>query len=604
LAAGVALLAAGLAALALSADRARAAVASGPTCAPAQLNVSDVLPGTPLAVSPLPGSLDASPGTQISFLGAPAGAIAAVAVTGSRSGPHAGTLRPYSQGDGASFVPAKPFAPGEHVAVAGTYASGSGPVAFSFSFNVSVPDPLPRTPVYHPAGEPSATMHFRSRSDLLAPNIVVTRRSVAPGGYIFADPANGPGPSGPMIFDDLGNLVYFHPIPTGEESTNLQVQQLEGQPVLTWWQGYVPPQGFGIGEEIVVGQNYRSLFHVHAGNGFAADLHDFHLTTQGTALLTVFNPIDCNLAPYGGRAYSAVTDGVFQELDLHTGLVRREWHSLDHVRVADSYNEVRGGSIVWPFDYFHVNSVDPSTNGSFVVSARNTWAVYEVNRETGQVVTTLGGKSSGISLQANGATAYQHDAEPHGANVISVFDNGGTPPIHHQSRGIIIDIDAAAHSAEVVAEFTHPTPLLSGSQGSIQLLPSGDEFIGWGAQPYFSEFSPSGKLVFDAHMPAPYESYRAYRFTWTGAPAAPPDVAAGTSRSGREIVYASWDGDTRTTAWRVIGGSSPRHLHRIGGSRRAGFETAILLRRRPTYLAVQALSAGGTVLGTSRTIRG
>jgi len=468
-----------------------------------------------------------------------------------------------------------------------------------------VPDVLPRPPVYHPTNVPTEEMHFHSRPDLEAPTIVVNRRSpLTAGGYIFADPANGPGPNGPMIFDEHGNLVYFHPIPTGEESTNLQVQQLEGHPVLTWWQGYVPPQGFGVGEEIVVGPDYRSVLHVHAGNGFAADLHDFHLLPQDTALLTVFNPIACNLGPYGGRSYAAVTDGVFQEVDLRTGLVRREWHSLDHVRLADSYNEVNGGSIVWPFDYFHINSVQPSSSGSLVISARNTWAVYELNSETGQIATTIGGKSSGVALQPGAATAYQHDAEPRGQSSISVFDNGGTPKVHPQSRGILIDIDTAARTAEVVAEYTHPTPLLAGSQGSIQLLANGDEFIGWGAAPYFSEFSSSGTLLFDAHMPGSYESYRAYRFAWTGEPSAPPDVAVTDTHGGRSaIVYVSWDGDTRTAAWRVLGGSSRRHLHAIGGSRRAGFETTIPLKRRPTYLAVQALSAEGAVLGTSARIR-
>ena len=73
---------------------------------------------------------------------------------------------------------------------------------------------------------------------------------------------------------------------------------------------------------------------MHAGNGYLADLHEFHITPQGTALLTVFDPIDCNLSSVGGPSGGAVTDSSFQEIDLKTGLVRREWNSLDHVGLS------------------------------------------------------------------------------------------------------------------------------------------------------------------------------------------------------------------------------------------------------------------------------
>src|SRR5262249_2947864 len=98
---------------------------SAPRCVPATLNRSALLPGTPIAVSPLPGSYDASPRSQISLLGAPAGAIAGLRVSGSQSGSHGGRLRGYSQHDGASFLPSRPFRSGETVAVQGTLRSGS-----------------------------------------------------------------------------------------------------------------------------------------------------------------------------------------------------------------------------------------------------------------------------------------------------------------------------------------------------------------------------------------------------------------------------------------------------------------------------------------------
>ncbi len=97
-----------------------------PACLPATLDRTAALAGTGVDVSPAPGSGTANPHTQISFLGVPAAEIRAVSVTGARSGAHAGSLRGYSQGDGASFVPDTPFDAGERVAVHATIGAGGG----------------------------------------------------------------------------------------------------------------------------------------------------------------------------------------------------------------------------------------------------------------------------------------------------------------------------------------------------------------------------------------------------------------------------------------------------------------------------------------------
>ena len=322
-----------------------------------------------------------------------------------------------------------------------------------------------------------------------------------------------------------------------------------------------------------------------------------------TAVLTVFDPVDCDLAPDGGPAAGAVTDSIFQELDLRTGLVRREWHSLDHVPLSDSYNTVRSASYEWPFDYFHINSVDVAGGGTTLISARNTWAVYQLSTLTGQISTRIGGKHSDVKLAGGAATAFQHDAELRADGTISVFDNGGVPRIHAHSRGLIVSLSPGG-SAAVVAEFTHPSPLLSGSQGNIQQLADGDEFIGWGSEPYFSEFSPSGQLLFDAHMHGSYQSYRAYRFPWTGAPTAPPAVAvAPAAARAATTVYASWNGDTRTATWRVLAGASPQALVAVGAAQRTGFETALPVPAGSSYVVVQALDAAGVVLGQSAVVK-
>jgi hypothetical protein len=591
----------------ISAEQAAYSAPGAPRCTPTHLNQSAILPGTTLAVSPLPDSYAASPATQISMLGAAPSAIGAVHVSGSQSGSHAGRLLAYSQGDGASFVPSKPFLQGETVTVRGSEKIGSVNRPFAFHFVVAREDPVDyaATAAASVSQDYNEMQHFHSRPELEPPVVVLgTQSPQASTGDVFAAPYGGPGASGPMIFEASGSLVWFHPLPKGTEATNLQVQQLGGQPVLTWWQGRIPPQGFGQGEEIIDNTHYQQIGIVHAGNGFLADLHEFRITAQGTALLTVFDPIYCNLSPLGGPSGAAVTNSLFQEIDLRTGLVRREWDSVDHVSLSDSYSPATTATTIWPFDFFHLNSIDQLPDGNTLISARNTSTLYELNGRTGQVITRIGGKHSSVRLSAGAATAYQHDATALANGTISVFDNGGVPKVHSQSRGLVLAINPTAKTDTVVAEYKHAAPpLLSGSQGDVQALEDGNVFIGWGAEPYFSEFSASGQLLYDAHMHGTYQSYRSYRFAWSGAPSEPPAIVA--SSSGTQLtVYASWNGDTRTASWRVLAGPSASTLTPVSTAARDGFETAIATPVAEGFVAVQALGAAGEVLGTSRTIAG
>jgi hypothetical protein len=576
-------------------------------CYPSTFNHSARLPGTTLAVSPLPDSYDASARAQISLLGASAQALRDVHVTGSHSGSHSGRLRAYSQGDGASFVPSEPFTQGETVTVRGAVKAGSRVQRFAYHFVVATQDVLPYSKPTEPSGKDyNEKQHFRSAPSLEAPSLEVTTSSPqSEPGDIFVAPYSGPGPAGPMIFDQQGNLVWFSPLPKGvAASTNLQLQQIGGKPVLTWWQGYIPPQGFGQGEEIIDNTAYQQIGRVHAGNGYKADLHEFKLTPQGTALLTVFDPIDCNLSVVGGPSGGAVTDSIFQELDLRTGLVRREWHSVDHVPLSDSYSLATHSSAKWPFDYFHLNSIDQRADGTTLLSARNTWAMYLINTTTGQLQAAIGGKRSSAKQGTGTRTAYQHDATTLANGTISVFDNGAVPKVHPQSRGLVLSLGSAPSSVSTVTQYEHKPALSSASQGNIQQLANQDVFVGWGSEPYFSEYSASGQLLFDAHMHGSYQSYRAYRFPWTGAPVGAPAIAAAPASGGRATVYASWNGDTRTAAWRVLAGSSAQTIAPVATAPRSGFETSVTTPGPAAYVAVQALDASGAVLASSRTIRG
>lgn len=571
-------------------------------CAPAKLNASALLPGTTLTVAPMPGSYIASPHAQISLLGAPAPALSDISVRGSQTGDHSGHLKAYSQGDGASFVPSKPFAPAETVTVRGRQRIGTRSVRFGFRFNVAQEDVLPHPPAgAKPKPNPGEVWTFHSQPGMIVPAVSVDSSSsqTAPG-YVFTAPYTGPGQDGPMIFDNSGDLVWFHPLPAGTVASNVQVQSWEGKPVLTWWQGYIPPQGFGQGEEVVADSSYRTLFHLHAGNGYIADLHDFHLFSNGTALLTVFNPVRCNLSAFGGPAGSAVTDTAFQEIDLRTHLVRREWHAVDHATIGESNSSGKTASLEWPFDYFHINTVEWRKDGSLLISARNTWTIYELDSRSGQIRWRLGGKRSSFRMGRGTPTAWQHDPREVAEDEISIFDNGASPAVRGQSRGIVVRIDSAHQTATLIAQLTHVPGVLAASQGNLQLLANGDWFLGWGQEPYFSEVSSTGATLFDAHFPSGDQSYRDFRFPWTGTPAHRPAFALSRTTAGLRTAYASWNGSTLVARWNVLVGPSESALSAVAEAPRAGFETAIPISAPAagSYITVQALDASGNVLAT------
>ncbi len=594
----------GAAALALAALPARSFAATAPNCVPGVLDRSSVLPGTGLSVSPLPGAYDAPPASQISILGAPAANLSAVKVSGSQSGPHAGRLEPFSQGDGASFVPSAPFQAGERVSVSGVVKLPTGPKAFSYSFVVEHQIVFGFRPHVPSGREADTVQHYVSRPEVQPPAIQLSARSAeAAPGYIFVTAVRGPAQFGPMIFDEAGNVVWFEPVPNGMQASNLQVQLLGSQPVLTWWQGGVPEEGFGMGEDVIANSAYRIVGHVHAENGLKADLHDFALTSPSTALVTFFNPMQCDLAAVHGPSSSAVTDSGFQEIDLLTGLVRRQWDALDHIALEASYSSPSYANEHWPFDYFHINSLDLAGGGTLLISARNTSALYELDPANGKVRRSIGGKHSSIPLSPGTATAYQHDATLLPNGTISIFDNGGYPAVHQQSRGIVVSLNGPS-GAWVVAQYVHPHALLAGSEGNIQVLENGDAFIGWGEEPYFSEFNDSGRLLLDGRLAGRYQSYRAYRFPWAGAPAERPAIASIAPKHGGPVtVYASWNGDTRTVTWKLFAGSSARALSPVAAATRTGFETAIKAPARYRYVDVQAIDASGQLLATSAVAR-
>jgi hypothetical protein len=401
-----------------------------------------------------------------------------------------------------------------------------------------------------------------------------------------------------MIVDRDGRLIWFKQVDT--VAFDLNVQSLDGKPVLTWWEGLVN-DGYGRGTAQIAGTSYDIARTVNAGDGLLADLHEFNLTSAGTALLTAYEVATADLSALGGSRRGTVLAGHAQEVDLRTGKVLFDWNSLDHVGVDESYKPTAAqGGEPGAYDYFHINSIAETADGNLLISARNTWTVYKVDRGTGKILWRLNGKRSDFTIATAAHFYWQHDVREVNGGTVTLFDNDGiSATMQRQSRALVLSVDTKAMHVDLAHAYVLPTRFLSATQGSTQLLADGRVFVGWGSQPYFSEFAPDGTLLLEGQLPLNIQSYRALTHDWPGAPAGVPSVAVLENPAGGVVVYASWNGATEIYTWVVLAGEHRSTLEPVGSQRWDGFETAVAINSAGPYFATVAVDSAGRQLGRS-----
>ena len=559
--------------------------------------------GAAVVISPLRGTPAALPQTQISFLGAPAGTLHSVSVVGSLSGKHRGRLRSYTSEPGSSFLPSRPFTPGETVKVRARWTPSPHHHRSIFDeFNVAQPGVVAQTQFPITPGTPADVQSFLSEPSLHPPKVIVHQAASAASaaGLVIAAPFQGPGQYGPMIFDSAGQLVWFRPLPTGEDATVFGTQLYRDKNALTWWHGQTLALGYGLGENVITNANYKTVAVVKAGNGLQADEHELILTPQGAAWVLAYSPVMSNLSSAGGPSSGLTLDGVIQKIDIHSGLVMWEWHSLGHVDIAESYSNVPGNPAN-PYDYFHINSLTPDSHGNLLISARNTWALYELSARSGAIAWRLGGKKSTFKLAPDAQFAFQHNALRVSGDEISVFDDEGAPPVKPPSRGELIKLNLKAKTATLAGQFVRAPALTTACCGNAQPLPGGNWMVGWGGLPNFTEFNAAGQVLFDAQFPAGEFSYRVYRQPWSAQPAGYKPAIVARSVGSASAVYASWNGATTVSSWQLLTGSSKGHLKSVSTTPKSGFQTTIPAPPAAFY-QVRALSASGRVLASSKVI--
>ena len=342
-----------------------------------------------------------------------------------------------------------------------------------------------------------------------------------------------------MLVDRLGRLVWFKPAAPGQKPFDLKVQTYRGKPALTWWEGVLIAD-FGSGKAQIADTTFNTIKTVSGANGLTMDLHEFTITSSGAGLATAYHETTANLTAVKGAKQGRIINCHAQVLDLATGKASFDWNALEHVAIQESYKPVpASGKNLW--DYIHVNSLQMLPDGSILISARNTWAVYKVNGKTGEIIWRMGGKKSDFQIEPAARFAWQHHATIVNDTEMTVFDNSTTKQA--PSRGLLLAVDEGAMTVSLKQEFKAPTGFYAGTLGSVQMMPNGNVFVGWGTQPYFTEFASDGKQLMFGQLPLGMRSYRAFLVDWVERrptsrrwsprrtqPAATRSTSAGTAR--------------------------------------------------------------------------
>lgn len=431
---------------------------------------------------------------------------------------------------------------------------------------------------------------------------------------------------GAVILDARGELVWRQ---TGYsvDQNDVRPQMYRGERFLTF-QMDGPEGNETEGYWYMLDQSYN-IRHRLRPHGFPhADMHEFQITDDDTALVITTAPVQHDLTSVGGSAQGWLQDCHFQELDIETGEVLFQWSALAHF-APNATMEIQNNCRVDPsarfagcgdaedaaFDFYHLNSVAKDSLGNYLVSARNIWGVSYIDGRSGDVLWTLGGGTVNDfeDLSDGRATdfAWQHHARwvDEGTR-LSLFDNHyhrlGDP--YGASGGRVVEIDVARRTAKLVQLLEHPDHIKPESQGNVQHLANDNYLVGWGSSGAFTEFAPDGEVLCDARFGAeaffefsPVSSYRVFRGEWTGMPAYPPSLAVVGNKA-----YVSWNGATEVERWQVemydpsLPGSSG-HVKVIAQAFKTGFETVIDLPKvaGKKMIRIVALVEGGEAVGAT-----
>lgn len=534
-----------------------------------------------------------------------------ITVNGASSGPHPGTTHVASDGRTVIFTMTENFSPTELVTVTlnPQLAPGANGQVDPFEYQFPVNEPMPGTvptaarsswypPVplsqldtNQPGTDDAATMAKQAprptsgqpvNQAFIMPNgvsvpsdfpqIVITVNSNPCPGDLFLENGRNIHPGYTMIVDNNGMPLWYHRGWIQDLRT-----QLNG---MLSWHTIVS----GHPQYTTFDQNFNPSNTYVCVNGYTTDGHDFRMLKDGSYFIIGTRTHSINWGQYvpGGSPNATVTETAVQGFTPDGDLVF-QWRAWDHLDIRIS-----------GLDFTHMNAVEVDTDGNLLVSSRYLWEVTKVNRDTGDIIWRLGGGNSSFTFvndPLNGFAA-QHFVSALGNNRYMVFDNGNSRPVL-LSRAVEYQLDFTNMTATMLWQFRDTPDKYTYWMGSAQRLTNGNTLINFvrSYYPKAIEVDSNDVKHFELTLVPNSDSYRAYRFPWTGVVAAPYLVVEPEAHNVT-LVFNKF-GDHSVDHYCIYSGTSPGPTDLVATSKATLLRLTNVVNGAVNYFRVTAVNTNG-----------
>ena len=451
--------------------------------------------------------------------------------------------------------------------------------------------------------------------------------------------------NGPHIYDQEGGLIWSGvPMFKRLNIYDFRLAEVNGEmmPTLIFTEkanGLILDRAYNIQHTVdMFGMELPQWLLDQIGSRHTTNMHDFNVIDNGERAIMLTkvyeNATRAQSKAIGFDGECTAKYQGFKEVDVATSEILFDWSSHGNIELEestyfpDSLEEMCNGNAgPGGWDIEHLNSIDKFPDGDYLLSSRHTNTLYKVSHKDKSIVWRLTHEAGNFDsktadfhfLDEDSKFQRQHHSRIVSQNdthvLLTVFNNArgtgkGEPPLGPMSTGLLLSLrtDVRPMTVSTVSRFDRPDGKYTAARGSVQMLESGNGFVGWSKHSLQSEHAPDGTLLQEAQLRHEgANTYRAYKYEWVGRPQQAPDIHSaavdGAQGSVSTVVHMSWNGDTETKVWNLYK-TNPRGESRemVGSTFRQGFESVISYKGYASYVLVEACDDAGNVLGTSRMI--
>lgn len=332
--------------------------------------------------------------------------------------------------------------------------------------------------------------------------------------------------------DTSGNVIYyrsFEALKSKKETLNFNfkpVKYTDGTIRFTYGIGVDNDSrvtnGYNIGICVVMDENYKEIKYINLqaygwhSDGYLDD-HDFILLSDNHWICESYTKRNVNNIPDDVASINGngkVIAGIIQE--VNNGKVVMEFDTTNYPFFYETSQE-RNNFISGTYqEYVHINSlcIDPS-DGNLIVSMRNQYSIYKINRKTESIMWVLGGNRDQFNLNSYQKFIAQHAAYFAKDGSLMIYNNNTN---NDQSNIINISLDEKNKKVKFFKSYT-VSNFYGDYCGNAFDIGSGNLLIDWGSCykkifPIFNEVSVKTGEILNTLTSNISHSYRTYKTSY------------------------------------------------------------------------------------------